>query len=239
MGNRAKELRELRGLSVQKAAELIGTKRDTLYKLERGQRTMTEDWQRRLARVYEVPARDIVSDGGFSIEIKHSCFRALNARVINVESAPKKSSTSASRYLEAPGFVMRPSECFGFRIADDHASHLFPSGASGVARPIDKIRRPLRRGEWVIVRHFKRTRRSGDVLETVVGQLDFTVSGDLILLFKTDNRDYGAAITLRAGKRGEPAVAGDTLDYTPSDDDPAEILGVVIAASVPVGFSDA
>lgn len=72
-----------------------------------------------------------------------------------------------------------------------------------------------------------------------MGQLDFTVSGDVILLFKTDNRDYGAAITLRAGKRGEPAVSGETLEYTPSDDDLAEILGVVIAASVPVGFNDA
>lgn len=230
MGNRLKEIRKLRGLSAARAASELRTTPSELYKLERGERRLTDVWARKLATVYEVAPRDLFSEDGLSVAIKYVCSRraaANHSRLSHVE-------TSGERFIQAPEFVMKPEETFGFEIADDHAERLnYPAGTKGLARYLRFLSRPLKRGDKVVVQHYKNTRAGGEVLETLVGLLDRAVNGDLILLLMTDNRDYGNAVTLRRARKGEPVEGGDEVSYQPADDDFGEIMGVTVAAVIP------
>lgn len=76
MTNRIKELRRLRGLTQDSLGKLVGTGRSQVVKLERGERRLTVEWMRRLARALEChpadllvnePAADGFSDGGTDI----------------------------------------------------------------------------------------------------------------------------------------------------------------------------
>jgi transcriptional regulator with XRE-family HTH domain len=54
VANRIKELRELRGLTLQQVADAAGTSLQQIQRLENGYRRLTDDWMRRIAPVLGV-----------------------------------------------------------------------------------------------------------------------------------------------------------------------------------------
>ena len=60
MTNRIKELREGRGFSQERLAELAHTTRSQIVKLERGERRLTVDWMRRLAPALDCVPADLL-----------------------------------------------------------------------------------------------------------------------------------------------------------------------------------
>ncbi|WP_282608896.1 helix-turn-helix domain-containing protein [Pelagibius sp. Alg239-R121] len=65
MTNRIKELRRRQGLTQDGLGKLVGTGRSQIVKLERGERRLTVEWMRRLARALEChPAELIDTDVG-------------------------------------------------------------------------------------------------------------------------------------------------------------------------------
>ena len=54
MANRIKELREVRGLTLQQVADAAGTSLQQIQRLENGHRRLTDDWMRRIAPVLGV-----------------------------------------------------------------------------------------------------------------------------------------------------------------------------------------
>lgn len=60
MTNRIKELRRLRGLTQDNLGKLVGTGRSQVVKLERGERRLTVEWMRRLARALECHPADLL-----------------------------------------------------------------------------------------------------------------------------------------------------------------------------------
>ena len=130
---------------------------------------------------------------------------------------------------------MDPHETFGFEILDRHAEGLnLGAGTRGLGRPLDRLGRSLKRGDKVLVHHFKKTRADGEIFETLVGQIDRAVNGDLLLLVVSEQRELGGPVIIRRARRDEPAAAGDEIDYAPRGDDFAEVLGVLVAAQVPL-----
>jgi len=231
MGNRLKEIRDMRGLKVTQAAARLGITRGELYKLERGERRLTDVWAKRLARVYEVAPQDLLSDEGLSVAVKYLCARQGAA---NTSRFPTGEATG-ERYVQAPDYIVKPEDTFGFEIMDRHAEGLhFPPGTRGLGRPLDKLGRKLKRGDRVVVHHFATTRGAGKVAETLVGLLDRAVNGDLLVLVVSETRESGGPIIVRRARRGDPPAIGDEIEYEPRDDDFAEILGVPLAATVPL-----
>lgn len=53
MGNRIKELRESRDLTQQQLADLVGSTKQQIGRLEKSQRQLTEAWMQRLARALQ------------------------------------------------------------------------------------------------------------------------------------------------------------------------------------------
>lgn len=74
--NRIKELRRLRGLTQDGLGKLVGTGRSQIVKLERGERRLTVEWMRRLARALECHPADLLANEpdstGFSEVESHS-----------------------------------------------------------------------------------------------------------------------------------------------------------------------
>lgn len=64
MTNRIKELRRARGLTQDGLGRLIGTGRSQIVKLERGERRLTVEWMRRLARALECHPADLLAMEG-------------------------------------------------------------------------------------------------------------------------------------------------------------------------------
>jgi transcriptional regulator with XRE-family HTH domain len=54
MANRIKELRGLRGLTLQQVADAAGTTLQQIQRLENGHRRLTDDWMRRIAPALNV-----------------------------------------------------------------------------------------------------------------------------------------------------------------------------------------
>lgn len=73
MTNRIKELRRLRGLTQDGLGKRVGTGRSQIVKLERGERRLTVEWMRRLARALDCHPADLLAnepapDGNQQIE---------------------------------------------------------------------------------------------------------------------------------------------------------------------------
>lgn len=222
MGNRLKEIRLLRNQRVTTAANGLGISRGELYKLERGERRLTDVWIDKLSNYYHVAPADLVSEGSLSVPVN----------TVVCSATYTGPSQSPRDHVEAPGFVEMPEHCFGAFVRDDSANRLYPAGTTIVARRLDKMGRALKRGDRVVVRHFKGSRGDKERLEDMVGLLDVAVNGDLIVVLMTDNRRLGAAVTVRHGAV-EPGHRVDEIEYEPRDDDAGEILGVIVAAIIP------
>lgn len=61
MANRLKELRKARGLSQERLAQLVGTSRSQIVKLEREERRLARYWLERLAAVLDCHPGEIIS----------------------------------------------------------------------------------------------------------------------------------------------------------------------------------
>ena len=229
MTNRLRQIREMRGLSVSEVARAFKCDRGEIYKLEDGRRELSAKWIRRLAKVYDVAPRDLVS--GFSVRINAVCYTVVN------EAVAKSRQLREVDFIEAPNFVADPQHCAGFIIADDSADRLnYPPGTSGIYRVLSHLTRPLQRGDTVVARHFSGRLADNQVIETVVGLLDITVNGDIVIALQTSNRRLGAAITVRAAPPGVrvDVPRGGAIAYAPEPGDNAEILGVVESVTMPV-----
>lgn len=62
MTNRIKELRRLRGLTQDGLGKRVGTGRSQIVKLERGERRLTVEWMRRLARALDCHPADLLAN---------------------------------------------------------------------------------------------------------------------------------------------------------------------------------
>ena len=62
MTNRIREIRELRGLSLQALADLVGTSNQNVSRVELGQTKLNEDWMRRLGNALDVDPVELLSE---------------------------------------------------------------------------------------------------------------------------------------------------------------------------------
>jgi transcriptional regulator with XRE-family HTH domain len=62
MPNRIKQLRLDNGMTLKQVAANAGTSVQQIYKLERGDRRLTDDWMRRISRALGVPVAALLPD---------------------------------------------------------------------------------------------------------------------------------------------------------------------------------
>jgi phage repressor protein C with HTH and peptisase S24 domain len=62
MRNRIRELRDKKRLSLQKLADLVGTSRQQIHKLEKGEIQLTTNWMQRIAPHLDVGPKDLIED---------------------------------------------------------------------------------------------------------------------------------------------------------------------------------
>lgn len=77
MGNRIKYLRNASGLTLQQLAERADTSRDTIWRLENGDRGLTDDWMRRLGEALGCKASDFLLEEDFSARLDQADMQLL------------------------------------------------------------------------------------------------------------------------------------------------------------------
>jgi DNA-binding XRE family transcriptional regulator len=109
MMNRIKELRRMRGLTQDGLGKLVGTGRSQIVKLERGERRLTVEWMRRLARALECHPSDLLENDPYLQEA---------SKPGTGSAAPPMRPDSAGRkvYDQHPG---RYASGFGMTETDD------------------------------------------------------------------------------------------------------------------------
>ena len=94
--NRIHEFRKTRGLTQQQVADAIGTSHQTVQRLERGERKLTEFWMKRIAPVFNCPPGDLMlvehtTNTGDQYTTLVACFNEMTAdnraRLLEVAAA--------------------------------------------------------------------------------------------------------------------------------------------------------
>jgi len=231
MANQIRTIRERRGLSVDQLARRVGASRSKLYKLENGSQRLTDVWINRLAAALDAAPGDFLATGGPSIAVSQYISAAFS-ELTSFHIPPPLEQLSPPRRLS------RAEDCLACEVHDDSCDGLYPTGSLVILRRPDKLQRPLKRGDRIVVRHFVEDKSDGRVMEILLGYFDRTVTGDLDLLTRSSNRQLPGAVTIRraviaqAGLQDAQGRFSHEDDVSFSDfqvhaDDQAEIMGVV------------
>lgn len=237
--NRLKEFRALTGLSQEELAAIVGVSGNTIGNWERGDRQIPFDKAPDVATALRergvncAPSDLMPGIGGLSIPLVWNVASAFT------EDAPDRFEVAHPQPLipPLPGLA-DPRDCFAARVVDDSADLLYRPGDLLIARETRTFGGVLPLGVKLLVR-----RRDGDdrTLEVLVGLLDRSLVGDVLLTLRTRNHELPPSVVIQRARRRFDGVAerylemipkSPAVDYKPEPDDPAEILGVVVRAIV-------
>ncbi|MBT3535345.1 MAG: hypothetical protein HN478_15815, partial [Rhodospirillaceae bacterium] len=146
--------------------------------------------------------------------------------------------------LSPPRRLSRPEDCVACEIHDDSCDGIYPRGSIILLRRCDKLQSPMKPGDRVVVRHFVETFDDGRVMEILLGHLDRTITGDLVLLTRSSNRQLPGAVTIRRAIAPDNSLRDSQVrfghfadtgfkDFKTEPGDQAEIMGVVAMAIQP------
>lgn len=239
MGNRIKELRQARNISAEKLALRLGSGRSTIVKLERGEMRLTQHWMNRIANDLGIAPVDLLDDGdGLTVPVVLCVASAFSDGCPGTFDLP-----TPQRRIQSPPKLENAAECFAAELADDSADRLYPEGSTLIVRTTAALAGEFAVGNKVLVRRFAGDHAGGDTTEVLVGILDRTYSGEIVVLMRTNNRELPSSVIvqhappLAAGlsERFAEVTAEATadIDYKPRPDDPAVIEGIVVYAITP------
>jgi transcriptional regulator with XRE-family HTH domain len=237
--NRLRELRQRLGLSQQEVAAQAGISAAYYGALERGDKRINADTAQRM----QVPLRCAVSDllagtRGVSVPLRFAIAAAES------NSRPDSFDLPEPHEMLQPGRITEPQDCFAAEIFDDSADLDFARSTVLFLRPAVELTGPLRAGARVVARFLLDAASERKTHEILYGILDQNILGDLVLITRTRNRLIPrhalihAAASPRSGltEGARAELSHDRrIDYQPSADDPAEILGLVVYVMGPVG----
>ena len=231
MANQIRTIRQARGLSVDQLAERVGASRSKLYKLENGSQRLTDLWLNRLADALDAVPGDFLTAANPTIPVSHYISAAFSE--LDGFDMP-----GPVEQLSPPRRLSRPEDCLACEVYDDSCNDIYPKGSLIILRALPGLQKPLSLGDRIVVRHYVDTVRDGRIMEVLLGHLDRTITGDLVLLTRSSNRQIPSAVTIRrapdvshglSDAQGRFRHADDAAlpKYTPEPDDQAEIIGVV------------
>ena len=196
MANRIREWRQRRAVSVQQLASRVGTSRQQVYKLERGERRLTEGWMRRLAAALGCHPADLLADAGPAAEARADVpTRAVFTPDLDLSSARPAGFDRHNMipvYASAQGgpdstlltyepieYVDRPERLIGVRgafamyVVNDSMEPKYSQGTLLLVHPT----RPVRRNDYVLVV----MRSAGNEHSALVKQLIRMDENELVL----------------------------------------------------------
>jgi len=237
--NRLRALREACGLSQQAVAIGAGISGAYYGALERGDKRINADIAARLAAPLRCRPSELLEGGqGVSVPLVAAVAAADAATRPPAYDLPEPHERIAVRGLADAG------KCFAADLVDDCADIDFMAGTILVARRLDPFPATVPVGARVVARFFldpQAAEGSRQTHEILYGVLDFTIVGDLVLITRSRNPRIPRHLLVQsASRRGAPEWVrppmpqAETIAYEPREDDPGELLGIVIYAMGPV-----
>ena len=238
--NRLRELRHRLGMSQQEVAQQATISAAYYGALERGDKRINADTAQRLHRPLRCAVSDLLSGTrGISVPLRFAIAAA------EAEARPERFDLPEPHEMLHPGRAGEPQDCVAAEIFDDSADLDFAAGTVVFLRPMASLREPIRAGSRVVARFFldpASVEAERPTLEILYGILDQNIIGDLILITRTRNRliprhalIQPAALPRSGFSEGTASAPrrDGVIEYRQGDDDPAEILGLVVYAMGP------
>lgn len=148
MTNRIKELRRLRGLTQDGLGKRVGTGRSQIVKLERGERRLTVEWMRRLARALDCHPADLLAK-------EPEAERSGQSGQDQIRTLPELEHSPSGIHEAEPGFAPQAGEAAPAQVSVPAAANLMRDvEVRGVAvggnescfefngEVVDRVRRP-------------------------------------------------------------------------------------------------
>jgi transcriptional regulator with XRE-family HTH domain len=239
--NRLRELRQYSGLSQQAVAAAAGISGAYYGALERGDKRINADTAERLSKPLRCAAGDLLAG-----------VQGVSVPLVMAVAAAESEERPANYDLPEPHERLQPrrlaesADCFAAEVFDDSADVDFERGTIFVVRRLAPSRASLPVGAKVLVRFFLApVNEEGPrpTHEVLYGILDRNIVGDLVLITRTRNRLIPRNVLIQSAVPSRPGLAERALIltsrdamiiYEPRADDPAELLGAVIYAMVPI-----
>ena len=238
MANRLRDQRTRRGLTIEQVAERLDLSVSQVSRLERGESDMSGRRLRQFAKLYDCQPEDLLADR------QEAPIAWAVASAFSEDRPDDFELATPHEMVPVPRRLRGGQDLTVADVVDDSADGLYPAGSLLFLRPVEAGDR-LRPGERVVVRRFQDDRQGGQTLEVLVGVLDRTMTGDLVLSVRSANRQIPPTVMIQEGSDRRRAVASFSeaqavvqmpivdFAYAPKDDDPAEILGRVVWVSAP------
>lgn len=229
--NRLREFRETRGLTQQQLADNVTVTMQHISEIERGNRDITRSLGRRLAAALQVSLAEILGDSpGVSVPLRYLVGAAAH------ENRPDEFELK-SPYLMLPigPRVSDPRDCFAAELVDDSADRDFPPHSQLFFREVAPGA-DLPIGTSILVRFLGASEpgRQPVTREILLGRLDVSYAGDLLLLTRSRNRAVPSVMAIQRapiadGFRDAAApVAREKITYEIAFERDGIILGVLV-----------
>lgn len=224
MANRIREIRETKGLSLARVAELCGTTHQTIQRLEKGERQLTEAWMRKIADALSVKPADLVE--GFA---GADCSPSLAPLITQIEQIPVIGEVQAGVWHESRQwegdevtYTAYPlpaglrTHAYGLVVAGDSMNQVYQEGDILIVIPLAHYTKELRSGQRVIV---ERRKRDG-IVEATAKELVIN-DGVAELWPRSTNPKFQAPISIH----------WPYTDTQKNDTESVEIIGIIAGMS--------
>lgn len=193
-----------------------------------------------IARALGCSLDSMVSGGGMPPRHSEATISIrYQAASLALDERPRPPELPAPWETMPPPHALRGArETFAVRVIDDSADRLYPAGSLVICSPVPAGGAALRLGRRIAARF---AARGNTPEELLLGVLDRSSGGDLLLSTRSRNRDVAPVrIIQRApeqddsfGPAGNVVALSDAASlYLPRREDPGEILGQVVAAEI-------
>lgn len=151
--NRIREIRKAKGLTLQQLADLAGTTHQTVQRLEKAERKLSQEWMERIGRALGVPPAVLLPTGGQIFEPSDAPFVRLDIRG-EVQAGNWREAVELPVDERKVVHVPRPDghrRYFGMIARGTSMDLLYPDGTILVCVPIGDYDHALAHGLKVIV----------------------------------------------------------------------------------------
>lgn len=227
----------MRGLSQAALGEAVGISQPHIGSLERGTRRLTLGVAAKLAAALDCAPADLMAGAdGLSVPLTLAiAFHHSEERPADFDMA------EPHRRIQAPPRLAAPERCFAAEVADTSCDRLYPPGSLLICREVEPGHE-VKVGARAVVRRFVAPGEDDGTFEVLVGVIDRTITGDVVLLLQSTDRTAPASVPVQTRssapfRLSESQVArlprAASFTWEPRPGDAGAILGTVAWALMP------
>lgn len=191
MGNYLQKIREEKGITRPQLAEMVGTNKGQIWKLEKGERRLSDIWLSKLSKALNVSQSSILGETPTTGETRVIGFVQAGL-FTESRTLPEEEQESVPTPKNKWGY----EHFSGLKVKGDSMDKIFPEGTILLCVDVHDFKDPLETGLFVIVQR----RGEGDTWESTVKELVVEENGETFLVPHSTNPRHQAIVIAATDK---------------------------------------